>query len=288
MVLGGAFVGAVLAVTASLFPDSTPPAPAPLRTDIALGCHREAAGGELQIVTGEVAVPEPLRSELEAAEREIHERWRSWLGLGDLARAPATLHFMHDAAAFAALYEGPRAADSTATGFYRIRSHEAYILFSPQQSGRARATALHELSHLTTAWHLGPTPAWLNEGLAEYFETLRSGPPVAFLRSPGHLERLLRDGPVPLETLLTLPRRDFASEDTQRRYASAWALIAFLQDHRAGREVLRQVLRDAWALRCEPRSRTSFEGLRAYPGGLEGLETSMNSWIGRHSVLRRS
>jgi len=284
---GGAVAGAVLAVAGVVvLRGAHDDAPDP-RTDIALACHQAAPERQLRIEAGDAEVPPRLRRELEAAGEEVHGHWRAWLGVEILDRAPATLHFMDDAAAFAALYEGPRAEDSTATGFYRIRSHEAFILYPSGLRARARATAMHELSHLNTAWHLGPTPAWLNEGLAEYFETLRPGPPAVFLRSPTHLALLLNEGPVPLESLLALPRRDFATQAAQRRYASAWALIAFLQDHRAGREVLARVLREAYARRCEPRSRTAFDGLHSYPGGLTGLEAAWKNWIRRHSVRRR-
>ncbi|MEE4278414.1 MAG: hypothetical protein V2I82_08130, partial [Halieaceae bacterium] len=243
-----------------------------------------AAG--IEILGIDVVLPGKLGDELRSASTLVHERWREWLGDAALDLAPARLQFVSDAMTFHELYDGPNVDGSTATGFYRIRSHEAFILYSDDQRRRARSTALHELSHLVMAWHLGPTPAWLNEGLAEYFETLRIGPPPAYLRNPTHLELLLRDGPVALQTLLQLRRRDFGLENAQHRYASAWSLVAYLLEHRDGRTALTGLLRDAWSTRCDGRRSFSLEAIRSYPGGLEALERGWRQWIGRHSVHR--
>ncbi|MEL7045399.1 MAG: hypothetical protein AAGL66_10315 [Pseudomonadota bacterium] len=288
--LMGLVLGVVLAFAAMLF---APPREGPARAerqDVALSCYAASANNKLAMsVTGvDVEVPQELHAQLDLASQQLNARWQDWLGVEELTPAPASLQFLGDAARFNSVYDGPNVEGSTATGFYRIRSHEAFVLFDETHRRSAAATALHELSHLHTAWHLGPTPAWLNEGLAEYFETLRPGPPPAYVRSRSHLELLLSDGPVPLTDLLLFSRREFAREDAQRRYASAWSLTTFLLEHRAGREVFRALLRDAYANRCESGAELRLDALLTYPGGLESLEAAWGRWIKRHIVRRRS
>ncbi|MEM6774524.1 MAG: hypothetical protein AAF640_06730 [Pseudomonadota bacterium] len=287
--LMGLALGVVLAFAALLF---APQREGPVRAeprDVALSCYAQSANSRMAVsVTGvDVDVPEALHARLDLASQLLNARWQDWLGVDELTPAPASLQFLGDAARFHSVYDGPNVEGSTATGFYRIRSHEAFVLFDEAHRRSAAATALHELSHLHTAWHLGPTPPWLNEGLAEYFETLRPGPPPAFVRSRSHLELLLSQGPVPLTELLRLPRREFAREYAQRRYASAWSLTTFLLEHRAGREVFRALLRDAHARRCESGAELRIDALLAYPGGLESLEQAWERWISRHVVRRR-
>ena len=287
--LMGVLLGIVLAFAALLLAPPREATSQPERRDLALACYTKLGdeGAAMRVTGVDVEVPEELRARLDLAARELNSRWRNWLGNEELTAAPASLLFLGDATRFNAVYDGPNVEGSTATGFYRIRSHEAFVLFDESHRRSAAATALHELSHLHTAWHLGPTPAWLNEGLAEYFETLRPGPPPAFMRSRSHLELLLREGPVPLTELLLLSRREFAREAAQRRYASAWSLTTFLLEHRAGREVFETLLRDAYANRCESGAELRLDALLAYPGGLESLEAGWERWINRHVVRRR-
>lgn len=58
-------------------------------------------------------------------------------------------------------------------GFYSMSKNQAVVKFDPARPAQTIGTTFHEISHLITAAHLGPTPPWLTEGLSEYFETMQ-------------------------------------------------------------------------------------------------------------------
>lgn len=282
----GALSGAVLAMLASAAALVLRADEAPAGTErAALSCAPSAPSvGEaatLRVHAIDTQLPPALRDELLIGAGTALTLWREWLGEQALPPAPATLLFLDDAQDFAALYDGPDVDGWTATGFYRIRSHEAVILYAEPWRPSARATAFHELSHLMTAWYLGPTPAWLNEGLAEYFETFTPGRTPAFAAYRGHLAVLAREGPLPLATLLGLSRRQFTVEEAARRYASAWSLIAFMLADTQARVVFDTLLRGFYAGRCDG---TDAEALRdralaRFPGGVEALDAAWRHWL---------
>lgn len=282
----GAVCGAVLGVLATAAAVVLRADEPPAGTErAALSCvpraPATAEAGALRIHAIGTELPPGLRDELRIGAGMALGLWREWLGEQELPPAPATLLFLDDAQDFAELYDGPDVDGWTATGFYRIRSHEAVILYAEPWRPSARATAFHELSHLMTAWYLGSTPAWLNEGLAEYFETYTPGRFPAFAAYRGHLAVLAREGPLPLATLLGLSRRQFTVEAAARRYASAWSLIAFMLADAQAREVFDTLLRGFYAGRCDG---TDAEALRDralahFPGGIEALETAWRTWL---------
>jgi hypothetical protein len=285
--LVGAVSGVLLAVLATgaalLLRADEPPAG---KERTALSCApslppaRET--GTLRIHAVDTELPPDLHDELLIGAETALALWREWLDEQTLAPAPATLLFLDDAQDFAVLYDGPDVDGWTATGFYRIRSHEAVILYAEPWRHAARATAFHELSHLMTAWYLGPTPAWLNEGLAEHFETFTPGRTPAFGAYRGHLAVLAREGPLPLATLLGLSRRQFTIEEAARRYASAWSLIAFMLDDAQARVVLDTLLRGFYAGRCSGTDAQALQdrALARFPGGVEALDAAWRDWLG--------
>jgi hypothetical protein len=251
----------------------------------ALSCDAPAPGpgeaGRLRIHAVGTPLPPALRADLIVGAETALGLWRDWLDEQALPPAPATLLFLDDAQDFAELYDGPDVDGWTATGFYRIRSHEAVILYSAPYRASARATAFHELSHLMTAWFLGSTPAWLNEGLAEHFETFVPGGKRAFVSYTGHLAVLAREGALPLETLLGLSRRQFTVEEAARRYASAWSLVAFMLDDAQARAVLDTLLQGFYSGRCDDTDAQALQAraLDSYPGGATALDAAWQAWL---------
>ncbi|MFK7829062.1 MAG: hypothetical protein AB8B57_04710 [Congregibacter sp.] len=231
-------------------------------------------------------LPASLESAIRAGARRSYAQWSEWLGREEMVRAHINIRFLGDEESFAQAYGKPNKDGWTTTGFYRVRSNEALVLYTPPFQGSALGTAYHEMSHLITAWHLGSTPPWLNEGIAEHFETMQLGWQNAeFAPNRLHLELLQTQGPVPLQELTQLSHKEWGLEDPLRRYASAWSLIAFLLDSRPGQQTLQQVVKRAHAQRCNPRlslpgSPGSLrEVLDSFPGGASSLEMQWRRWV---------
>lgn len=93
-------------------------------------------------------------------------------------------------------------------------------------------TLRHEYVHILTATQLPDAPAWLDEGLAEFWgsivvegDRLVVGRPV-----PRHLEALRRRKWLPLEAVLKQPRGALPSNPNQvsQFYAQSWAMVHYL------------------------------------------------------------
>ena len=142
--------------------------------------HGEGAAGgaalSIEVHVEDAVLPERYRAQIDAGTRRIYAQWRAWLGDAARAGPPVNLRFVGNGERFTALWGKGAGADWTPTGFYRLRSNEAVVLYSPAYRDHALANAFHEISHLVTAWHLGSSPPWLNEGIAEYFETMSFEP----------------------------------------------------------------------------------------------------------------
>lgn len=76
-------------------------------------------------------------------------------------------------------------------------------------------TAAHEYAHLILHASGLQLPPWLNEGLAEFFSTLRISDPGWNLGGdlPGRAQLLKHDTWMPLSQLLTLPAESPVRED---------------------------------------------------------------------------
>lgn len=231
----------------------------------------------------QASLPPNFKGQIAGGAKRAYDQWKTWLGDDAIVRSHINVRLIGNADVFKDAYGKPNGDNWTATGFYRLRSNEALILYTPSYQATALSTAFHEVSHLITAWHLGPTPPWLNEGIAEHFETMQvAWQSATFQDNRGHLALLAKRGTVALEELTTLSRRDWTTEDAQRRYASAWSLIAFLMHSEPGTRTLREVLNLAYAQRCdlnEDAHSTVTGALSSYPGGTRALERDWQQWL---------
>jgi len=118
----------------------------------------------------------------------------------------------------AASYAGPHA------GFIAIRTD----LPDAQRS----ATLLHEYVHLLTAATQPDAPAWLDEGVSEFWGSLRIDHNQIVIGRPlaAHIRQLRTHPWLPLDDLLSV-KRGALPTDRQRAltfYAQSWALVHYL------------------------------------------------------------
>lgn len=240
------------------------------------------AGAEEFFVTlqaEDAVLPGHMEGYVNAGASRAYDQWRDWLGDDAIVRSHINIRLLADEEKFREMWGRADREDWRATGFYRIRSNEAVVLYSKRYQMTALGTVFHEMSHLITAWQLGPTPPWLNEGIAEYFETMEvRWQGARFHPNWNHLRLLKSQEPPSLDTLTSLQGSDWTANDAQLRYAAAWSLIAFLFDSDEGRETLKGVVSVAHEQRCGGNSVLA-DSLSAYPGGREALESDWLQWI---------
>ncbi len=138
-------------------------------------------------------------------------------------------------------------------GVFRQGKDRHFIALRLESGGeRALDTIYHEYLHVITALNLGPLPAWLNEGLAEFWETAELRDTVARVGVPSgrHLDLLKGYSPLPIVELLSFDY-DSSFFDEERRssifYAQSWALVHYLMVDETGRGSRNSTTRSAWS-----------------------------------------
>ncbi|MEZ6187381.1 MAG: tetratricopeptide repeat protein [Planctomycetota bacterium] len=114
-------------------------------------------------------------------------------------------------------------------------------------------------------------PLWLNEGLAEFFSTLRverdgvrgEGGPIPS-RSRDLARFLAQGGPVPFEQLMNQTPGEFYSGPVAFKYAQAWSMVRFFLDRRTSPDLRKRFLSYLSDLRGGASPRRAF--LEAWDG----------------------
>ena len=120
-------------------------------------------------------------------------------------------------------------------GYVQTGEDVNYIAMNGEYIGSALLTVFHEYAHLLIANTLGATPAWLSEGLAEFYEVTQSingGKSAVIGRAPAqHIELLKNNTLIPLKELFAIDHSSQVYNEGNRRgvfYAQSWALTHYL------------------------------------------------------------
>ncbi|MEM8563598.1 MAG: DUF1570 domain-containing protein [Pseudomonadota bacterium] len=232
-----------------------------------------------EIIEDGVSLPIDFEGQLAAGSKRMYDTWHFFLGEEKLRQSHITLLMVGSADRFNA-YRGNTSPNAKPiSGFYSMSKNKAVVKFKPQRIEQTLATTFHEISHLITASHLGPTPPWLTEGLAEYFETMKvKGQVGVIYPNQAHI-KLLQDTSIPrLSGYLAIERPEWHEEDRNRNYAIAWSLVHFLMQDSPGIDALKSVIQEAQANFCKPFSAKDALA-KAYPGGLQQLEINWRRWL---------
>lgn len=142
---------------------------------------------------------------------------------------------------FKPLYQGRPSAD--VAGHFQPGAEGDYLLMSAGRGGSRgqHFVALHEYVHLLVKNSFRDAPLWFNEGLADYYGTLRTaaGGRKVTLGRPiqQHLHTLRRGALLPLAELFAVGRDSAHYNEPARRalfYAESWALVHMLLTDRDG------------------------------------------------------
>jgi hypothetical protein len=208
------------------------------------------------VVRGDVSTEsaEELTGQLEAAYAAIRAILFSE-GDEPAGRTPVVL--LDDAAAYETV------APRRTAGYFIDFSTGALdswtsIVMRADEREHALEVAQHELTHRFVAHHLPSARPWLNEGLAEFFSSMRVEPTQVVLgRSPNHLFGEGISLPA-ADRLRALPPDGFRSkshEETAAAYLGAWALVhVLLLGEPAQRDAFRAYMNDIGAGRASEAS----------------------------------
>jgi hypothetical protein len=117
-------------------------------------------------------------------------------------------------------------------GYFVSRADLNLVALTVEHREFALRTIFHEYAHLVVANAVRSLPAWLNEGLAEYYSTfaIRGNGESAILGAPipEHLQLLNTTGLLKLDELLKVDRDSPLYNEGSRRglfYAQSWAVV---------------------------------------------------------------
>jgi hypothetical protein len=131
-----------------------------------------------------------------------------------------------------------RRSDVRTYGFSQSGPHDAFIaLRADRPREQMIATLHHELVHVMVASQAADAPAWLDEGLADFWGALAiEGDRIIVGRAvDAHVERLRRGKWLPLDKITRLPRGSVPSSgDVSLFYAQSWAMVHFLMLGQSG------------------------------------------------------
>ena len=120
-------------------------------------------------------------------------------------------------------------------GYFVATNNQNLVALAFENRERALRIVFHEYAHLVVANVIRDLPAWVSEGLAEYYSTFSvqdegrtavMGTPI-----PEHLIRLNRERLIPHQELLKVDQSSSLYNEGERRsvfYAQSWALVHML------------------------------------------------------------
>jgi len=222
--------------------------------------------------------------DLELFYREFYDRFGKELELREVVlRMPTQIHA--DSGSFPEL-----AGDRTA--YFDPARMTTYV---NAERGYMRNLIFHEACHqLLYATAVSPEhssrargclPAWLDEGLASWFEMVQTGPAGHAVfedrRQSAHYMTVHQTAtkPYDLSRVLTFGAEDFhASSRVDLKYAQSYTLVEFFMrgDFYRHRESFFAVLRGAYAGKC-----TSSDVRGAMVVGADEFEAAWNAYVGR-------
>ncbi|HKG45939.1 MAG TPA: tetratricopeptide repeat protein [Pyrinomonadaceae bacterium] len=154
---------------------------------------------------------------------------------------PTTVIVFRDDASFTPfkpLYQG---RPTNISGYFQPGDDVNYIALSLDPRGDPFSTAFHEYVHLHLRDNVPSAPLWLNEGVAELYESLQFSGNEALIGTPKHnyLYLLRQVELLPLKTLFSIgPDSPHYNEQDKAGifYGQSWALVHYLMLGDRGRQ----------------------------------------------------
>ena len=161
---------------------------------------------------------------------------------------PTTVIVFRDDESFTPFKPGYQGRPTSITGFFLPGDDVNYIALSLDPRGDPYSTAFHEYVHLHVKDNIPGAPLWLNEGLAELYESLQfSGNDVLIgMPKPGYLYLLRQVELLPLKTLFSVGTDSPHYNERDKQgifYGESWALVHYLMlGDRARQDQFKQFL----------------------------------------------
>ena len=197
---------------------------------------------------------------------------------------PTTVIVFRDDASFTPFKPVYHGRPTSISGFFLPGNDVNYIAISLDPSGDPYGTAFHEYVHLHVKDNIPGAPIWLNEGLAELYESLQFSGGDALIGTPNHNYAYLRQGELlPLKTLFSIGTDSPHYNEQDKAgifYGESWALVHYLMlGDRARQDQFRQFVQRVG--RGDDAAK-AIEGV--YGITLDTLEDELRSYVRRGNI----
>jgi tetratricopeptide (TPR) repeat protein len=161
---------------------------------------------------------------------------------------PTTVIVFRDDAWFTPFKPGYQGRPKAVSGFFMPGDDVNYIALSLDPSGNPYATAFHEYVHLHLKDNIPGAPVWLNEGLAELYDSLQFSGRDAIIGTPRqrYMNLLRQVEMLPLKTLFSIGTDSPHYNEQEKAgifYGESWALVHYLMlGERAQQDQFRKFL----------------------------------------------
>ncbi len=216
----------------------------------------------------------------------IYQAYSRWFDWPQAPNRPVVIKIFGKFDEFERYQEKENNGHSTTRSHYSPYRKEI-VMLGTEFKGATMAVLFHESSHAVLAMTLPTTPNWINEGLAECFESIEVKDKNIQLRlSPARIEKIkhkLREGSLlPLEQYLGISNTQWRGSSARVEntyYLVAWSVMSSLLSTQRGIDTLRLVLSDMRSL-GRSRERGLLEMFNSgYPGGIKKLDRDWRMWI---------
>lgn len=249
------------------------PDPAPAREALTVRFHRQ-----------DFTLSAAGQARLDRTLPAVHHLYRQLFGLDLRRTVEVNLHLFRDKPAFDA-WVAARTGDPRShpiAGIYLPETNEVAVWRRPNEEDVV-ATLIHEASHVIMGQLSPRAPAWLQEGMAEYFEGLEVGDDglqvVPLTRSHARIRDWIERGElISVRSYLGLSNREWrqmAHDASSVPYTLAWGLVYFGLSEPSGKRLLRELMQNL-------EKNQQWAGLdiidARYPGGVTRLDYDFFRW----------
>ncbi|MCF2856151.1 DUF1570 domain-containing protein [Pseudoalteromonas sp. SMS1] len=229
-------------------------------------------------------ISNPFKNTLSARLNAIFRGYTSIVGLEAMRKVTLRIQVLPSRR----LYErAVKAYGGDPTGTAGVYFGVKNTAFVEQTSDEATMqTAIHEAVHAINQAVIGFSPRWLNEGLAEYFETVEVSMQVGEVKPNNHITR---NGYIKGHVLR--PSQLIGAEDTWQTsdpatlYRSSWAFVHFLMSSKSGKQSLKALMLEEQKMPCSSLDYANVH--RVLSGSYPNIQGAYATFLNREAKPQR-
>ncbi|KZN69211.1 DUF4124 domain-containing protein [Pseudoalteromonas luteoviolacea] len=225
-----------------------------------------------------------FKNTLSARLNAIFRGYTSIVGLKAMRKVTLRIQILPSRRLYERTVKAYGGAPSGTAGVYFGTKNTAYVEQTSYEA--TMQTAIHEAVHAINQAVIGFSPRWLNEGLAEYFETVEISMQVGKVTPSNHITK---SGYIKGQVLR--PSQLIGAEDTWQTsdpvllYRSSWAFVHFLMSTSSGKQSLKALMLQE---QKEPCSSLDYANVkRVLNGSYPNMQSAYTMFLNREAKSQR-